>query len=146
MSISLKDLKLTFSKVAKLVTEWSGSIWASFLVISAMAMWVLGGLFYFGFGETYQLVLNSVSTILTTGMVFLIQHSQNRDSKAVQIKLDEIILSKRHANNAVIQVENLTEEELKMIHDRYLQVAKASAKSPMPPAPPPFDRASPMEG
>jgi len=77
----------------------------------------------FGFSDTWQLVINTGTTIVTFLMVFLIQNTQNRDSKAVQLKLDELIRSTRGAHNALLDLEELNEEELNRIRKLYASLA-----------------------
>ena len=78
----------------------------------------------FGFSDTWQLVINTGTTIVTFLMVFLIQNTQNRDSVAVQVKLDELIRSDGDAHNALMDLEELTEEELTVIQDKYEKLAR----------------------
>lgn len=92
---------------------------ACFLVFS----WALSGRF-FGYSDEWQLVINTGTTIATFLMVFLIQNSQNRDSAAMQIKLDELIRSDKDAHNALLDLEELTERELNEIKRRYELLAE----------------------
>ena len=78
----------------------------------------------FGFSDTWQLIINTATTIVTFLMVFLIQHTQNRDTEAVQVKLNEIIRAMDGAHNALLDLEELEEEELKILHQRYTTMAK----------------------
>jgi low affinity Fe/Cu permease len=78
----------------------------------------------FAFGDTWQLVINTATTIVTFLMVFLIQNTQNRDSKATQIKLDEIIRALKGAHNALLDLEELSEEDLQKIRTRYIEIAR----------------------
>jgi low affinity Fe/Cu permease len=89
--------------------------------------WAASGLF-FGFSDTWQLVINTGTTIITFLMVFLIQNTQNRDTEALQIKLDEIIRATRLARNELLDLEELDDEELNEIHKRYLQIAEHARK------------------
>jgi low affinity Fe/Cu permease len=82
----------------------------------------------FGFSDTWQLVINTGTTIITFLMVFLIQNTQNRDTEALQIKLDEIIRATRRARNELLDLEELDDEELNEIHKRYLQIAEHARK------------------
>lgn len=94
----------------------------SFLIIVAWA--VTGPIF--GFSDTWQLVINTGTTIVTFLMVFIIQNTQNRDSAAIQLKLDEIIRSIKDANNALLDMEQLDEKELEDIRSGYLKLAEES--------------------
>jgi len=78
----------------------------------------------FGFSDTWQLVINTSTTIITFLMVFVIQNSQNRDSAAIQIKLDELIRAVEGAHNAIIDLEELTDEELMRVRKRYRALAE----------------------
>jgi low affinity Fe/Cu permease len=98
---------------------------ATFLVL----VWFLTGPL-FGYSDTWQLVINTATTVLTFLMVFLIQRSQNKESLAVQLKLNELIASKRGASNRLIDIEDLTEAELKVLHQHFRQlVAMAKQES-----------------
>ena len=117
-------MKETFSKIARYVTKASGSVWASVTAFLFIILWTIGGLMYFGFGSGYQMIVNTVTTVVTFLIVFLIQHVQNTETKAINIKLDELILSKRHADNRLIDIENLTEDQLDRIQQRYKKIAE----------------------
>ena len=94
--------------------------------ISAAGLVVVWGLSgpMFGYSEGWQLVINTGTTIVTFLMVFLIQNTQNRDSEAIQIKLDELIRVSKGAQNALLNLEELEEEELDSIREKYLEVAE----------------------
>ena len=101
-----------FSQRVTHATGRPGAFLVAFLVI---IVWALTGPI-FGFGDTWQLVINTSTTIVTFLMVFLIQQTQNKDSKAVELKLNELIAATKGASNRLIDVENLTEEELDLLH------------------------------
>jgi low affinity Fe/Cu permease len=109
----------TFERAATKITNWTGSssaFGAAFLII---VIWgVTGPLFKYS--DTWQLVINTSTTIVTFLMVFLIQKSQNKDSKAIQLKLNELIAASRWASNRMVDIEDLSEEELDVLH-RYYQ-------------------------
>lgn len=91
MTWTVVEMKERFSKLASAVSTAAGTWQASLAAFLIIAVWVCGG-FYFGFlDETYQLVINSITTVITFLMVFLIQGAQNRESRAIQLKLDELI-------------------------------------------------------
>ena len=119
---------MNFSAIAKKITIFFGSVWVTLSAFAFIVLWVLGGIFYFGFGEFYQIFLNSVTTVMTFLAVFLIQHTQNLELTAIQIKLDEIILSKQHADNKIMNVEDLTEPQLEALRKRYADIAEAHRK------------------
>lgn len=101
-----------FASFANNVAQWSGQPFAFVLAVALVLVWALSGPF-FGFSETWQLVINTGTTIITFLMVFVLQNSQNRDGKALQAKLDELILTSKGAENKFIGIEKLDEEELR---------------------------------
>jgi low affinity Fe/Cu permease len=100
------------------VTRWSGSTTAFLLACLVVVTWGLTGPL-FGFSDTWQLVINTGTTIVTFLMVFLIQRTQNKDSMAIQLKLNELVAAMTGASNRLIDVEDLTEEELRTLHKHY---------------------------
>jgi len=107
------------NKTAQIVGSYLSFIFALLIVI----VWgVTGPVFHFS--DTWQLVINTATTIVTFLMVFLIQNSQNRDSEAIQLKLDEIIRSTKSAHNALLDIEELSESELDQIKVGYERLAK----------------------
>ena len=116
------DLSRTFGDFAKKAARAAGQPWAFLLALLVVAVWVITGP-VFGFGDTWQLVINTGTTIVTFLMVFLIQSTQNRDSEAVQVKLDELIRAVKSARNSMMNVEELTEEELDQLRAYYEDLA-----------------------
>jgi low affinity Fe/Cu permease len=105
------------------VTVWSGSSWAFALAVLVLLVWlVTGPLFHFS--DTWQLVINTGTTIVTFLMVFLIQRSQNKESLAVQLKLNEIVAALEGASNRLIDVEDLEEADLRQLHHFYQTLAR----------------------
>lgn len=100
-----------------------GSKWAFFLAISVILGWAISGP-YFKFSDTWQLVVNTATTIVTFLMVFLIQNTQNRDARAIHLKLDEIIRSIQRAHNDMIQIERLSDEELDALAEKFESIRK----------------------
>ena len=94
-----------------------------------VVLWAISGPL-FGFSDTWQLVINTGTTIVTFLMVFLIQNSQNRDTEAIQLKLDELIRSTRGAHNALLDLEELEERELDAFRKRYIALAKVARQAP----------------
>jgi low affinity Fe/Cu permease len=111
-----------FTEFAHHTSRWAGSPWVFVLAVATIATWAITGPL-FGFSDTWQLVINTGTTIITFLMVFLIQSSQNRDSEAIQIKLDELIRTIDGAHNALLDLEDLEEEELDDIRTEYQQLA-----------------------
>ena len=117
-----------FEKLARAAIEWAGGSWAFGTAMAVILIWALTGPL-FGFSDTWQLVINTGTTIVTFLMVFLIQRAQNKDSKAMQLKLNEIVAAIEGASNNLIDVENLTEPEIETLHKHYGELARLAAKS-----------------
>jgi low affinity Fe/Cu permease len=111
-----------FTQFASWAARVTGGRWAFLVALAIIILWAVSGPF-FGFSDVWQLVINSLTSIVTFLMVFLIQNTQNRDSRAIQLKLDELVHSMSHADNRLIDVENLTEEEMESLADRYKKLA-----------------------
>ena len=109
-------LNQLFSAIARVTSREAGRAWVFVLAFAVVATWALSGPL-FGFSDTWQLVINTGTTIVTFLMVFLIQNSQNRDSAAIQVKLDELIRVSR-VKNVFIGIEHLTDEELDEIRSK----------------------------
>ena len=115
--------KSVFSDFAKATSRTTGHPKSFILAVVVILTWLLSGP-YFHFSDTWQLVINTGTTIVTFLMVFLIQNTQNRDSHAMQLKLDELIRSVDGAHNSLLDIEELTEEELLEIKKQYANLAK----------------------
>jgi low affinity Fe/Cu permease len=111
-------LGLALEQFARRVTAWTGSSWAFASAVGVIVIWTLTGPF-FRFSDTWQLVINTGTTIVTFLMVFLIQRSQNKDSQAVHLKLNELVAALEGASSRLINVEDLTEEEVRTLHRHY---------------------------
>jgi low affinity Fe/Cu permease len=111
----------SFRTFARKSSEVLGSAWAFIGAILIIAVWGLTGP-TFHFSDTWQLIINTGTTIVTFLMVFLIQNTQNRDARAIHLKLDEIIKSIDQAQNEMIDIEHLSDEELQKLADKYQQV------------------------
>jgi low affinity Fe/Cu permease len=110
-------------RVSQRVTHWAGSSWAFAVAALVIVVWlVTGPLFHFS--DTWQLVINTGTTIVTFLMVFLIQRTQNKDSLAIQLKLNEIVAAIAGASNRLIAVEELSEKELNALHQHYCRLAE----------------------
>lgn len=108
-----------FERFSNWATNATGSPAAFIIAVALILVWAISGPF-FDFSETWQLVINTGTTIVTFLMVFLIQKGQNKDSKAIQIKLNELIAAHEKASNRIVDIEDLTEKELDKLH-RYYQ-------------------------
>jgi low affinity Fe/Cu permease len=105
-------------RLAVRTTRLVGSSTAFLLVLLLTAGWLLSGPF-FGYTDTWQLAMNTVSSVVTLLMVFLLQRSQNKDTLAMQTKLNEIVVALPHASNRLLNIEDLSEEEVRRLHDSY---------------------------
>ncbi len=113
----------SFTKFAKSTARATGRPAAFVLAAGIILVWIISGPL-FGFSDTWQLVINTGTTIVTFLMVFLIQNTQNRDSEAVQVKLDELIRVTEGAHNALLNLEELEEKELDLIRAKYASLAE----------------------
>lgn len=112
-----------FNRFAKWAARATGHPLAFLIAAGTIFIWALTGPL-FGFGDTWQLVINTSTTIVTFLMVFLIQNTQNRDSAALQIKLDELIRATRDAHNALLDLEEMEEDDLEKMRAQYERLAK----------------------
>jgi low affinity Fe/Cu permease len=128
-----------FAGYAQNTARLAGSS-AAFLAICVMTLaWLVSGPI-FHWSDTWQLVINTITNVVSMLMVFLIQNTQNRESAALQLKVDELLRAMRGAQNAFINLEELSEEELLQIKERYAALAeRARRKSGMPAGPGPSD-------
>ncbi|HMO67644.1 MAG TPA: low affinity iron permease family protein [Novosphingobium sp.] len=113
-----------FTVIANRTAAFVGQPLAFVVAVSAILLWSVSGPF-FGFSDTWQLVVNTTTTIITFLIVFLIQNSQNRDAAAIQAKLDELIRVTDQARNQLIGIEHLTDMELNAIREALEQEARA---------------------
>lgn len=112
-----------FEKISSAVTKATGSSAAFIIAFSVILLWILSGP-VFGFSDTWQLVINTGTTIITFLMVFLIQRSQNKDSIALHLKLNELVVAQEHASNRLVSVEDISEDELKVLQKFYKHLAQ----------------------
>jgi len=105
---------MMFSRIAHWVSEKCGHAYTFVAACCVIVVWGLTGP-VFDFSDTWQLIINTGTTIVTFLMVFLLQHTQNRDTLAIQIKLDELVRATREASNQVIRIEELDEERLRAV-------------------------------
>lgn len=117
-----------FSRFATWASHTSGHPSSFIFALAIIAVWAVTGPL-FKFSDTWQLVINTSTTIITFLMVFVIQNTQNRDSAAIQLKLDEIIRSLEGANNALLNMEELDEKDLESIRESYLKLAEDARNS-----------------
>jgi low affinity Fe/Cu permease len=112
----------SFSTIARRIAVLAGRPASFVLAVSLVLLWGLSGPL-FGFSNTWQLVINTTTTIVTFLMVFIIQNTQNRDTEAMQIKLDELIRATQGAHNALLDLEELEEQQLDRYRRRYAALA-----------------------
>ena len=113
-------------RFARRATTWTGSSWAFALAVGAIGVWLFTYPLFVRWSETpfdsWQLVINTGTTIITFLMVFLIQRAQNKDSQAIHLKLNELVAAVEGASNRLINVEDLTEEEVLILHRHYCRL------------------------
>ena len=114
-------------RLSTTMTRWTGSTSAFALACAVIVVWVVTGPM-FGFSDTWQLVINTGTTIVTFLMVFLIQRAQNKDAMAIQLKLNELVAAIDGASNRLIDVEDLSEKELVALHRFYAQLVGMARK------------------
>jgi low affinity Fe/Cu permease len=117
------DQKSWYSKFTKISSKFCGRPLVFVLAVAIILAWLISGPL-FGYSDTWQLVINTATTIVTFLMVFLIQSTQNRDTEALHIKLDELIRATKGAHNAVLDLEEMEEEKLDQVRERYESIAK----------------------
>jgi low affinity Fe/Cu permease len=111
-----------FSVFAKSIADWAGRPATFAVAVALIVAWAVSGPF-FGYSDTWQLVINTSTTIITFLMVFVIQNSQNRDGEAIQVKLDELIRAVEQANNNLLDLEELDVTEIEKIRANYRELA-----------------------
>ena len=122
-------VRYIFQKFAQSSSAAVGSPWAFFLAAVVILAWAITGPI-FHYSDTWQLVINTGTTIVTFLMVFLIQNTQNRDAKAIHLKLDELIRAKRGARNTLVDLENCTDEELRQIEEEFKRLRHRAEHQP----------------
>jgi low affinity Fe/Cu permease len=117
--------KFRFSFIARRIAVLAGRPMTFFLAVTLIVAWALVGPL-FGFSDTWQLVVNTATTIITFLMVFLIQNTQNRDTEAIQLKLDELIRATQGAHNALLHLEEMDDEQIERYRASYMKLAAAA--------------------
>jgi low affinity Fe/Cu permease len=120
-------MKSAFDAFSTKLTKATGSPLAFLIALSVVIVWLFSGPI-FNYSDTWQLIINTSTTIITFLMVFIIQQSQNKDTMALQLKLNELIAAHEGASNRLISSEDLTEEELLILKKFYIQLAELSKK------------------
>jgi low affinity Fe/Cu permease len=122
-----------FARFAKQASCYTGKPATFGIAVLLIIVWGTSGPL-FGFSDSWQLVVNTTTTIVTFLMVFLIQNSQNRDTEALQIKLDELLRVQKRANNSLMDLEDLSQEELDDIREKFVQMAEKDRQGDGEPA------------
>ncbi|MCW3107159.1 MAG: low affinity iron permease family protein [Segetibacter sp.] len=115
--------KKPFDNLSARITKLTGSSWSFIIAVIFVLAWALSGPL-FHFSDTWQLVINTGTSVITFLMVFIIQQSQNKDTMALQLKLNELIAANNKASNRLIDVEDLTEEELQRLKKFYCELGE----------------------
>lgn len=123
----MKLVKSHFIRFAQTVSCYAGSPYTFMLALAVILIWALTGPM-FNYSETWQLMVNTGTTIITFLMIFLVQNTQNRDSKAMQVKLDELIRAMDGAHTVLLDIEKLTDEELDRIREQYEEIAAVARR------------------
>lgn len=118
----------SFTRFSKWIASKAGNPWAFILAFVMVVLWGVTGP-AFDYSDTWQLVINTGTTIITFLMVFLIQNTQNRDTMALQLKLDELLRAVDGAQDALMDLEELNEQELQAVHKHYVDLARAAQKN-----------------
>src|SRR3954447_16429026 len=114
-----------FAKFASKTSDFTGSSWAFLSAVAIIVVWAISGPI-FGFSEVWQLVINTGTTIITFLMVFLIQNTQNRDAKAMHLKLDELLRGVEGARTSMVDLEDLSDEDLKKLQSEFKRLREHS--------------------
>jgi low affinity Fe/Cu permease len=120
----MRDL---FRKFSRACADAVGSPWAFLVAVSVCALWALTGPIY-GYSDTWQLVINTATTVVTFLMVFLIQNTQNRDAKAIHLKLDELLRGVKGARTGLVHLEDLSDQELEALTKEFERLQHRAAE------------------
>ena len=121
----MSRIRALFESFSSKITSWTGSSAAFGIAAGIVITWAITGPI-FKYSDTWQLVINTGTTIITFLMVFLIQKAQNKDSKAIQLKLNELIAASKSASNRMVDIEDLSESELDTLHKFYQKLSDTS--------------------
>ena len=123
----MKPRRGIFERIAEKAIAFSGSTAAFLMALSALLIWVVAGIFV-SFSDSWQLIINTGTTIITFLMVFLIQRMQNKDSRALHLKLNELVAALKGPSNRLIDVEDLSEKDLEILTKYYRKLAQMAKK------------------
>ena len=113
-----------FRQVARRISELLGTAGVFWIAVAMIVAWAATGPL-FGYSDTWQLIINTATTVITFLMVFIIQNTQNRDSKAIHLKLDELIKAIKSARNSMIDLDRLSDEQLKELEEQYKKLCES---------------------
>lgn len=116
-----------FHIVAQRISIIVGSPLIFMLALSAVFVWAVSGV-YFDYSDTWQLIINTATSVMTFLIIFLVQNTQNRDAKAIHLKLDELIRSTKTARNQLLDVEDMSERDILNLHNEFLALREKTAK------------------
>jgi low affinity Fe/Cu permease len=122
-----RNIRRSWEKFARQATQWTGRPVAFGIALAVVLLWLATGPL-FQFSDTWQLVINTGTTVITFLMVFLIQHAQNKDTRAIELKLNELVAAMPGASNRLIDVESLSEKELDTLQRYFRQLVTMSKK------------------
>lgn len=120
-----------FRRFARSVSTAAGAPWTFAFAMSVVVLWAVSGPL-FGYSDSWQLTINTSTTIVTFLMVFLIQNTQNRETQALQLKLDELIRAVEAARNDLVDLEDLSDEELRQLHRQFVELRRQSREASAP--------------
>jgi low affinity Fe/Cu permease len=121
-------LRRVFDRFAGATSDRAGSPWAFAIAVFVLVVWAVSGP-VFGFSDTWQLIINTGTTIVTFLMVFLLQHTQNKDAHALQVKLDTLIAATEKASNRMLDIEDLDDEQIERLQRRFQKLAASNERA-----------------
>jgi low affinity Fe/Cu permease len=122
-----RKIRRTWENFARQATQWTGRPAAFGIALAIVLLWLATGPL-FHYSDTWQLVINTGTTVVTFLMVFLIQHAQNKDTRAIELKLNELVAAMPGASNRLIDIESLSEQDLETLHRYYRRLVTMSKK------------------
>jgi low affinity Fe/Cu permease len=123
IAMERRQMKINFADIARRASEVLGSPAAFAAACTVVAVWLITGPI-FKYSDTWQLLINTATTIVTFLMVFLVQHTQNRDTMALQLKLDELLRATKEARNKLIDLENFSDDELQQLRKQFERISR----------------------
>src|SRR3989344_8110458 len=113
----------TFRKIAQKIAHASGTVWAFFMSVAVIVLWLISGPIV-GYSDTWQLTVNTLTTVITFLMVFIIQNTQNRDSKAIHLQLDELIRAMHGTRALILDIDELSESQLEKLRQQFVLISQ----------------------